>query len=141
MVNGFRFHRLRSAVKRTSSFPQPAARPQEEAWGCGVQDGLAETRGLLLVPTATPSLRSQQTGQVDTDKARSGQRRESMELLTDSPSDPGALGGQDFRFSKMGNDRKGMCFLPDSELSSYLPHQVPPKEAGPMEKDAQGNWG
>lgn len=64
-----------------------------------------------------------------------------MTLLKDSPGDPGAVGGQDCRLSEMGHDRKGMCFLPDSELSSYLSHQVPSKDAGPMGKGEQGTRG
>lgn len=45
------------------------------------------------------------------------------------------------RLSETGNDGKGMCFLPDSELRSPLSHQVLSEDAGPAEKGERGAWG
>lgn len=53
VVNGFRFHRLRSAMKRTSSFPQPTT-VRRRIRVVGVSGRLVETSKLLLVYAANP---------------------------------------------------------------------------------------
>lgn len=50
------------------------------------------------------------TRRVDADKAGSGQRRRSTQLLQDSPSSSAGYGASDFSFYRMENDREGMYF-------------------------------